>query len=240
MKVYFVNQPNSLNNEEQVKKLEKNVIGIIKENEGLNAKKTYLYSADDGKSIATTQIISHALKKVNKKIKSNNIIFDSSLNGRNLGDVENLDEANIKKPLNIIKHPKQVLSFTLSELGFNNALKIETKKAFADRVFASIYQMVLNHEKNNDLIIISAPSDVYEIMQKDEGIHSMSYFGNEKAPNVSLQKSQIEEIGYSEKKLIKMGMPSIDKETNRLIPYWEKRAYEEYLSGMIRDIEKQL
>ena len=99
MKVYFVNQPNSLNNEEQVKKLEKNVIGIIKENEGLNAKKIYLYSADDGKSIATTQIISHALKKVNKKIKGNNIIFDSSLNGRNLGDVENLDEINIKKPL---------------------------------------------------------------------------------------------------------------------------------------------
>ena len=141
--------------------------------------------------------------------------------------------------MNIIKHPKQVLSYALSEFGFNNALKIETKKAFADRVFASIYQMVLNYEKNNDLIIISAPSDVYEIMQKDEGIHSMSYFGNEKAPNVSLQKSQIEKIGHSEKKLIEMGMPSLDKETNRFIPYWEKRAYKQHIDEMIEDVQKQ-
>ena len=94
MKVYFINQPNSLNNEEQIKRLEKNVIGIVKENNGLNVKKTYIYSADDGKSIATTQIISHELKKINKKIKCKNIVFDSSLNGRNLGDVANLDEYN--------------------------------------------------------------------------------------------------------------------------------------------------
>lgn len=239
MKIYFINQPNSFDNKYDIKKVEKGVVDIISECKGMNPQKIYLYSSDESDAIATSNIIARKLKMIGKRIKQKNISFDRALNGRNYGDLENFDDVEIKKPINIIKHPKQILSFALSQLGFDNALKIETKKAFADRVFSAIYQIVLNHEENNDIILISAPKDVYEIMQKDDGIHSMCFFGNEKMPNASLKSNEVQTIKGGEKKLIEAGMPKFDAKSNRFVPFWEGKAYESNISKMIEDVQKQ-
>ena len=108
--------------------------------------------------------------------------------------------------------------------------KIEPKKAYADKVFSAIYEIVMNHEGKDDVVIVSSTSDVYKIMQEDKDIHSMCYFGHEEVPYISetLQPFSKEKIRCGEMKVIEVGSPKYVPSSGRFIPVWEDLALRDY------------
>lgn len=196
---------------------------------GTDPRKVFLYSADQLRCLQTSGIISEVLQDKNLLLDEN-ILFDSRLNGRSYGELESLEESRVKKPVYMLTHPRQAVSYALAHLGFKNAAKIEPKKEYADKVFTAIYEMFLNHEGKDDVVIVSATSDVYRIMQKDKDIHSMCYFGHEEVPYLTstIQPFSSEKIATGELKIIEVGQPTYVATSDRFIPVWENLALRDY------------
>lgn len=202
---------------------------LAKELKSVQRGNVYLYSGDQLRCLQTTGIISGVLM-ARGLLDGDHIIEDERLNGRSYGELEGLNEAAIKKPSYLISHPRKTFSYVLAQAGFENALDIEPKDEYADKVFSMIYEIVMNHQGKDDVIIISSTSDVFKVMQKDEGIHSMCYFGGEEVPYLSTaaQPFSKEKIGCGEIKLVEMGAPSYNPETGKVTPVWESLALRDF------------
>lgn len=205
---------------------------LAKELKSVQKGKVYLYSGEQIRCMQTSGVIANLLIS-RDLIEEDHIFVDERLNGRSYGELEGLNESEIKKPSYLISHPKKSLSYILAEAGFENPLDIEPKDEYADKVFSMIYELVMKHDNVDDVLIISSTSDVFKIMQKDKGIHSMCYFGGEEVPYTTTVKQPYskEKIGCGELKLIEIGNPTFDRETGKMTPFWESLA--------LRDICKQ-
>ena len=216
--------------QESSKKLAKELASVQRGN-------VYLYSGEQMRCLQTTGIVSGVLMS-RGVLENSHIITDARLNGRSYGELEGLREAEVKSLPYIISHPRKAVSYALAEVGFENPTEIEPKDEYADKVFSAIYEIVMNHGKD-DVVIISSTSDVYKIMQKDEGIHSMCYFGGEEVPYLTSTKQPFskETIGCGEIKLIEMGTPAFNPETGKMTPVWESLALRDFYDR-VRSSEK--
>ena len=213
-------------------KVEESANELVKLIEGANPRNVYLYSAGQQRCLRTSLALASVLQK-NNLISSENIFIENRFCGRSYGKLEGLNEQEAKRPLYLVTHPKKSISYVLANLGFDNAMEIQSKKEYADQVFTAIYELYSKHAEKDDIVIISATSDVYKIMQEDEGIHSMCYFGNEDALCFPEEKKPYKrlKIGTGELKIIEVDQPIYDAENMRLIPVWETLSHQNYVES---------
>ena len=200
--------------------------------EGANPRNVYLYSASQQRCLRTSLTLASVLQK-NNLISSENIFVEDRFCGRSYGKLEGLNEHAVKRPIYLLTHPKKSISYVLANLGFDNAMEIQSKKEYADQVFTAIYELYSRHAENDDIVIISATSDVYKIMQEDECIHSMCYFGNEDALCFPEEKKPYKKlkIGTGELKIIEVDQPIYDAENMRFIPVWETLSHQNHIES---------
>ncbi len=222
----FVNNQATI---EGIEKVRKTAYKLADELKGTNKKNIHIYSSNQMRCIQTTSIVGAILDQ-NGLLDENNVVFDDRMNGRSYGSLENLSEKLVRTPAYMLKHPKHAISYVLANMGFDNASRIEPKKKYADRIFATVYEMVMQHEGSEDVVIISSTSDMFNVMQSDHDIHSMCYFGYEQAPDLYYENKivQPEQIKTGEFKTIEMGKPSYLKSEQRYVPLWEVDAVRDY------------
>ncbi len=56
--------------------------------------------------------------------------------------------------------------------------KPETKEEYTSRIFDAITEIIMTHE-NDDAVIVVAGEHLFKTCQKDEGLHTLMYFGDE-------------------------------------------------------------
>ena len=202
---------------------------LAKELKSVQRGNVYLYSGEQMRCLQTTGILSGVLMS-RGLLESDHIITDDRFNGRGYGELEGLKEAEVKSLPYIVSHPKNAVSYALAEVGFENPTDIEPKASYADKVFSAIYEIVMNHEGKDDVIILSSTSDVYRIMQQDEGIHAMCYFGGEEVPYLTASKQPFskEGIDCGTFKLVVVGAPAFNPETGKMTPVWETLALRDH------------
>lgn len=207
---------------------------LVKLIEGTDPKNVYLYVAGQQRCLKTAVVLAAVLQN-NNLIISDNIDIEDRFRGRSYGSLEGLKEADVKRPSYLISHPKKSISYVLANMGFNNAVGIQPKNEYADQVFTAIYEIYLRHAENDDVVIISATSDVFKIMQEDEAIHSMCYFGNEEDLCYPTEKKSYKKlkIETGEMRVIELSQPIYDAENMRFIPVWETMSLRDHDSSMM-------
>ena len=152
------------------------------------------------------------------------VIYDERLNGRDYGELEGENEAELRRKKSLITKPVKTFSYLLAQMGFKNKAQVEPKPKYEQKVFDFLYEMFLNHNGKNQIVFVFGNSDVFKALQRCDDIARMCYFGDEKIDDSSqgiVSKSHIK-IALGEVKSIVFEEPEYDKSLGRFISVAEK------------------
>ena len=194
------------------------------------ADKVFVYSADQTRCISSTGVLASVLS-VKHLLNTDNIVYDSRLNGRSYGNLEGLSESKVKTPSYLLLHPATSLSMAAATFGMQNYMRIEPKNAYRERIFDALSEIFMVHNNGEDVVIISGTSDMFKFLQKDSELHSICYFGNERPLFVEGKKVKPIKIETGEFKTFEVDKPYYNAETGRWVPVWETLATRDYISN---------
>lgn len=206
---------------EEAKEIAKSITGKTRD-------QVFVYSATPISSMQTTALLTTALDHRNL-FNPDNLVYDQRINSRNYGQLEGLDMAVLDNPKLMMKKPSQAIGYIKSEMGLS-ALEIEPKNLYTGRLGDFLCELYFTHGDKNHTVIVIASSDVFNMLQKDDELHSVLYFGHEKPTDMGGNKKDIKTIGNGEYCEIEIGSPNYSQTTGKFIPYWEKRARENQIA----------
>lgn len=194
------------------------------------ADKIFIYSADQTRCISSTGVLASVLS-VKHLLNTENVVYDTRLNGRSYGNLEGLPESQVKSPSYLLFHPAASLSMAAATFGMQNYMKIEPKSAYRERIFDALSEIYMTHNNGEDVVIISGTSDMFKFLQKDSELHSICYFGNEQPPFVDYKLPKPVKIETGQFKTFEVDKPHYNEKSGRWIPVWETLAIRDYIAN---------
>ena len=162
------------NGEKQVRKSARGLIPKIK-----GARAVYVVQGNQWRVMQSAATL---IEELSKEFDANEIYIttDVALKGRSYGKLEGTNEAEARNPKNFLVNPSIPWSYIFAELGFDNALRIQPKKAYEDKVARFVRNLIYYYGPmyEDSAIVIAATSDVFRAMQQGEA-SKYCYFGDE-------------------------------------------------------------
>ncbi len=149
---------------------------LAKKLEETGKKRVKVYSSDSNAASHFCSIIIPRLI-ANNLCTENDVEISGLFNDRNYGEISAYSREDIS-PIKVFgnKASSQILR---ANLNMKNEYGIETKKDYKNRVFDAVSKIVFENQKD-DAVILVVGNEFISTCQKDESVHSMIYFGDEK------------------------------------------------------------
>jgi broad specificity phosphatase PhoE len=131
----------------------------------------YLYAASLKRTEKSAQII-----KKEDSILDENYFVTSQINGRDYGELEGFKESELREKKSFVLKAGKVFPYLFSQLGLEeNGQGIETKQHFEARILSFVCEIMSKH-KQSDVVIISANSDMWNMLRKSDELEPFCKF----------------------------------------------------------------